>query len=277
MARNLGEVLGVFATLNLRGPDADLFQTSADLPNLVRLEEQIKTLKPPAWPEDLLGPIDQDLAAKGRGHYEAIGCVDCHPADRPYPSTVPNRFGRSLIETRMVPLAEIGTDPTAALNFLRRTAEPGIFDAELGPDPAPAAQLLGLSVRQVIASQFDDLQLDQAEQLRYLDRRVDMAPTPEHLGSYKARPLAGIWATAPYLHNGSVPNLLELLLPAAKRSPSFRIGSRVFDAERVGFDVDEGDFEFRADLPGNSNAGHEYGAGLTDEERRELLEYLKTL
>ncbi len=107
--------------------------------------------------------------------------------------------------------------------------------------------------------------------------------------AYKARELNGIWATAPYLHNGSVPSLYELLLPAERRSRRFYVGSAEFDPRRVGLRVEsfQGGFEFVTDIPGNSNAGHEYrdgprgngviGPALTEQERWDLLEYLKTL
>jgi hypothetical protein len=98
---------------------------------------------------------------------------------------------------------------------------------------------------------------------------------------YKARPLDGIWATAPYLHNGSVPNLYQLLLPSTERATTFQVGSRVFDPVNVGFVSDEGPFRFDTLLKGNSNKGHEgsrYGTDkLSDKERWELVEYLKTL
>lgn len=95
--------------------------------------------------------------------------------------------------------------------------------------------------------------------------------------AYKGRPLNGIWATAPYLHNGSVPNLVELLKRPADRTKQFRLGSREFDVVNVGFTIDQGDFLFDTTLPGNSNAGHDYTEQLTDDDRRDLLEYLKTL
>ncbi len=101
---------------------------------------------------------------------------------------------------------------------------------------------------------------------------------------YKGRPLNGIWATAPYLHNGSVPNLAALLQPAAKRPTSFSIGVRTFDPVNVGFLQDVPGFaRFNVNNPdgtpitGNSNAGHEFGANLTDQERYQLVEYMKTL
>jgi hypothetical protein len=100
------------------------------------------------------------------------------------------------------------------------------------------------------------------------------------LKSYKARPLNGIWATAPYLHNGSIPTLYDLLLPKKRpgdpesgeyRPDEFVVGSREFDPVKVGFKSSgyEG-FTFNTRgiwddrtggyTKGNSNAGHEYGA-----------------
>ena len=103
--------------------------------------------------------------------------------------------------------------------------------------------------------------------------------------AYKARPLNGIWTGAPYLHNGSVPNLYELMLPAAERSRTFYVGSWEYDPVRVGYVNQPAPGAFLVDtgLPGNSNAGHEYGTGgdglpvLTDEEIWALVEYMKTL
>ena len=94
---------------------------------------------------------------------------------------------------------------------------------------------------------------------------------------YKGRPLNGIWATAPYLHNGSVPNLDELLKKPEKRLAKFRVGSQEFDPVKVGFRIDVGDFEFDTTQPGNSNAGHEYSVEFNPEEREQLVEYMKAL
>ncbi len=95
---------------------------------------------------------------------------------------------------------------------------------------------------------------------------------------YKARPLNGIWATAPYLHNGSVINLDELLKPAKDRLKKFRLGTMEFDTKGVGFKND-GPFELDTTVqPGNSNLGHEYGEVVfTEAERAQLIEYMKTL
>lgn len=112
--------------------------------------------------------------------------------------------------------------------------------------------------------------------------------TEDMLLGYKARPLDGIWATGPFLHNGSVPNLYELLRSPSNRSASFPIGTREFDPIRVGFSIspdavgNSQRFNTRdsmgREIRGNSNSGHDYGnENFTDDERYELIEYMKTL
>lgn len=91
----------------------------------------------------------------------------------------------------------------------------------------------------------------------------------------------GIWASAPYLHNGSIPNLDELLKrPAERSNATFRVGSREFDPVKVGFKTDSGE-EFNPNLPGNTNGGHDYhhsdGRSFSETERKQLIEYLKSL
>ena len=91
--------------------------------------------------------------------------------------------------------------------------------------------------------------------------------------------MSGIWASAPYLHNGSVPSLVELLKPPAERVQHFRVGSREFDPTTVGLATVAGDAStaFDTTLPGNANAGHVYGTALAEADKRDLLEYLKSL
>jgi len=102
-------------------------------------------------------------------------------------------------------------------------------------------------------------------------------------GGYANHPLQGIWVRAPYLHNGSVPSLDDLLKAPDQRTKKFYAGNDVYDQARVGFVSDkpaEGErtfVEFDTTLKGNSNSGHVYGIGLSDADRRALLEYLKTL
>jgi hypothetical protein len=107
--------------------------------------------------------------------------------------------------------------------------------------------------------------------------------------AYKVRPLNGVWATPPYLHNGSIPNIYLLLFPVSERPKTFYLGGREYDPENVGYRYDKisGGFEFDTAIRGNHNTGHEFnddksnvkviGRGLMPEERRALIEYLKTL
>jgi hypothetical protein len=107
-------------------------------------------------------------------------------------------------------------------------------------------------------------------------------PPPNPDGpAYESRVLSGVWATAPYLHNGSVPNLWELMKPPAERITTFKVGSRAFDPVNVGYAIDESPFRngtFTVDPSnGNGNGGHDYGKGLTEQERWSIIEYMKTL
>lgn len=101
------------------------------------------------------------------------------------------------------------------------------------------------------------------------------APEP----CYKSRSLRGIWATAPCLHNGSVRNMRQLLLPSEQREKIFRVGTREYDPDNLGFE-NKGGFVFDTGLPGNSNRGHEYGTSVLSKDPAlvdALLEYIKTL
>lgn len=104
----------------------------------------------------------------------------------------------------------------------------------------------------------------------------------EPLSGYVAQFLDGIWLRAPYLHNGSVPTLADLLTPAAERPQSFWRGYDVYDPGRVGFIVQGAAAEragthYDTTLRGNGNQGHEFGTALPEADKAALLEYLKTL
>ena len=102
---------------------------------------------------------------------------------------------------------------------------------------------------------------------------------------YANMPLDGLWLRAPYLHNGSVPTLRDLLEPAAQRPKVFYRGNNLYDPVRVGFvsNVAEEDgklyFEFDTRIDGNTNVGHEgkaYGTELSADDKTALVEFLKT-
>lgn len=100
---------------------------------------------------------------------------------------------------------------------------------------------------------------------------------------YIAPPLDGIWATAPYLHNGAIPDLASLL--NSKERPSYwqRSGdSRDYNYQKVGWNYKEktngsGKWTYDTTIPGYSKAGHYFGDKLSNGERSSVIEYLKTL
>jgi hypothetical protein len=102
---------------------------------------------------------------------------------------------------------------------------------------------------------------------------------------YANQPLDGLWLRGPYLHNGSVPTLRDLLEPARQRPALFYRGYDVIDRQQVGFvsnvprEKERAYFEFDTSLPGNGNFGHEgptYGTELPAADKDALVEFLKT-
>lgn len=288
LERNVVEVIGVFARINLNRPGILGYPSTVNTANQLILEEGlIRKLRSPQWPEDILGKIDRPMAAKGQVLYKQY-CQNCH--------TVVDRNGTSRVQVNLTPLAEIGTDPTMATMVACRTADTGALAGTqqppfLGPVLKSTDYVASLAANAGLGAITGSVVpkgtrktaaagKTQTTNLRPWIRSNLNAPGEcvENLKQYIGRPLGGIWATAPYLHNGSVPNLYELLLPGEQRSAKFRVGSREFDPANVGFIDSEGPFEFDTTIPGNSNKGHEYGTNqLTEEQRRQLVEYMKTL
>jgi hypothetical protein len=100
---------------------------------------------------------------------------------------------------------------------------------------------------------------------------------------YESRVMQGIWAAAPYLHNGSVPTLTELLTPDSQRVSQFMVGP-AYDIQNVGLAAQQTKFNYTLKTTdysdrnsGNSRCGHNYGTGFSAADKKALLEYLKSL
>lgn len=306
MTRNAGEALGVFARANLDANSPDVFKSNVNVENLYKIEKLLggtsifTGLVEPKWPEEILGKIDRDLAAKGERLYQQY-CQTCHlPAmnteafqDEQYWTTLGDNKTLEYLKVTMKNLYAIGTDAKAAENWYQRTVNLGTLAQNyLEPKDfendgiVTAGMALPFVVEKTVGKQYDDLQLTPQQREEYNGNRPNLARAPL---AYKARPLNGIWATAPFLHNGSVPNLYEMLVPASERTKEFYLGSKEFDPKAVGFQTDKisGGFLLDTSLAGNFNSGHEFrgdgtGAGvvgpqLSEEQRQALVEYLKTL
>jgi len=433
LARNVGEALGVGAIAPLLSsmraplPPEARFRSSVDLNGLVRIEHTLQMLRPPAWPEQILGPIDRARAARGAELF-VKHCQECHGPHVAEPArqqaSAPLKRGEGLEwRIEVIPLEHIGTDPAAAQGFMDRRydlSSTGLHDSELQaalrplmlrdllrdvrfrlkevvrlrteaklplgdlpgvlanyPDPdasavpsLPAAsfaaidaalakvvdplpqipgpesrpydppgcainchlrnlvwdlrqgtrhidQVLGaLDVRQLTEGAALNLVGILIKNKYYADHGIDWATQqciegfgaldlPQQVAGYKPRPLEGVWATAPFLHNGSVPTLYQMLLPPDQRDKRFFVGRREYDPVHVGFvtqpdaDGDDDGFWLDTGIDGNHNSGHAFSADaatwakhvanpkdnplppgvigpeFSDQQRYDLVEYLK--
>lgn len=296
MVRNIGEALGVRARVNLTNP-AKLYQSTVNVKNLWEMESLLAGptafdgLQPPAWPAEIFGPIDVTKAQKGAELYKRH-CQHCHLPPLNSAEIQESRFwedgqdGKRFLKLNVIPLEEIGTDPREATDWAQRKAVTGV----LGLGTVSAAEGLRVVTGRIREMKYDQLGLSAQQRMEWSGFRDDGVTAPL---AYRARPLSGLWATPPFLHNGSVPTLYQMLVPAEKRDKVFYTGSRQFDPKNVGYLTNkfDGAFEFRTDQPsdphpGNSSAGHEFrntpgrgviGPELSDEERWAIIEYLKTL
>jgi hypothetical protein len=315
LSRNTGEVFGVFADFSPRKralpPSFDFSRNSVKFAGLQALEEKISTLKPPPWPFE----IKPDLVDKGRILF-AQNCGSCHEEKRlpqgtwltPVMAvgTDPKMFDNSQ-RTSQTGILEGALSPNppgsrlsnpAATGDVLATTVVGALVNEAFPFP-PKLPNPNSGVWQAIHKDLENLFSDsekapdlvslldpkvRADLRSHVESRLaNMFKVPGEPRAYESRVLHGIWATAPYLHNGSVPNLWELLTPPAQRKPSFMVGSKKYDPVNVGYVTDDSPFKDGKLVvgsgaePGNSNAGHDFGKDLTDDERWALIEYLKQL
>ncbi len=327
LGRNTGEVIGVFGILDWSAQESGFslsalitgekskkhkidFKSSIDLTNLGRIESHLNSLQSPVWPEDILGKVDRATAKRGQLVYNEY-CAACH-------QVIERDNWNRLVVANISSVDVVGTDPTMASNSVAYTGYAGNFesvyqDTDVGSvvvqKRAPVVQVLTAATKGAVATPDADKWAvrrfaDWAYMLgkSFFDNKIkasvksgnykpDTTANPyQSLLSYKARSLNGIWATAPYLHNGSVPNLWTLLLPAEERPTEFCVGNREFDPVNVGFNTEGCDKtdpkdkrRFIVEPLGNHNTGHEYGTGkdgkekLTEQERWDLIEYIKTL
>lgn len=304
MARNVGESLGVGATLTffdehgqpLQG--ADRYPSSVRVRDLHLIEQTLQRLKPPNWPQEVFGKVDLARAAQGRDLFKD-NCAGCHVP------TVDHSSGHPVAQLHMLPTEVIGTDPTSADNIAEQT-----FDvSSLQWNPAELMQRTDVQFEPALKD-LDLHKVSVATGLAFVTAFVEerayreAGVSPSERGrmdgfnlpigvrqwrAYKARPLAGVWATPPFLHNGSVPSIYQLLSPQDERASTFYRGSFDYDPQHLGYQTGpfKGAFLYDTRITGNHNSGHEFRDGprgrgvigrlLQPEERWALLEYLKVL
>ncbi len=341
LARNVGEVVGVFGDLEMqeapfwtRWLKPISYSSNVDIEGLGYLESMVKTLKSPVWPSDVLPAVDVVKAAQGEVLFDKT-CKGCH-------QVIAREDEYDRYKAKRVPVKRVGTDPVTANNADRHCAETLIlegtkktifFGKEFGKQSAaisiPVNGAVGVIIshpkksleaglrpmrtkvehtrskteapftREHEAALDADVASHKKSMQDYVDEHIkaldeihrsgtdkdgqSSCGDPDQVLVYKARPLNGIWATAPYLHNGSVPNLWAMLQTGEERPDTFWVGSREFDPKHVGFNTSSGLNEFKVNddqgvvRAGNSNEGHEYGTNWSDEEKWAVVEYMKTL
>jgi mono/diheme cytochrome c family protein len=324
MVRNAGESLGVSAELNLTEPSKGLFKSSVDVKKLFEMEQMVKGepakegepapqpnakdgfpgLKSPKWPADLLGTPVPELVKAG-GDLYVKHCAGCHgpsPASEAFfdfsnkKRWRTNENGEHILLLENISIEHIGTDPAQAEDMRNRTVA---LPANLGIDKTSFALALGAVVEKTVDYIYDrqtDKEGKPLPPLTAAERQRLNGYMPDELRAdlaYKVRPLNGIWATPPYLHNGSVPTIYKLLSPLSERPTTFWLGNREYDPENLGYETHaiKNGFEFNTKIRGNSNSGHRFEEGYSEdksvkgiigpllkpEERKALIEYLKTL
>ena len=292
---------------------------SANFHGLNKLESLIKKIGPPKWP----GKLDAKLVAEGEKVWnkkdpneDNESCADCHAIKK-------GKFRSLLHETWATPLKDVGTDSREVNLLSSQVKTGVLEGATIFPDKAPlkavdsAFSVLGTVVGGAILQHYLGVELSakEAKEANKIDRwlskfkaetsklaeelddfgslndlkqtfpleATDAKPAATPSYPYESRVLEGIWAAAPYLHNGSVASLAELLTPADKRLAEFKVGPE-YDLDKVGLAATQTKFNFTYKTTGcddrnsgNSRCGHDYGTTFPDQEKKALLEFMKAL
>lgn len=319
--RNVGQALGLGAMVT-----TDKLDTTINVTNLDRLENLAHKIKIPEWNDVFKEVLDPNDSQKYISEFEidmnsdrlkrgfeiyAKECQSCHESNRLVgPSGV-------LREYNMFPLSQKdgayspNTDIRAAMNAIVpvkvRTQKGDVIEV-------PFEEKIFNDVAGIKARYYDQYKIspEQQSKMEFRDIRGFEFFRDTYLGSennkkgnnygkmekgngYKAKHLAGIWATAPYLHNGSVPNMMLLLTRDTERPKYFNVRSNEFDPATLGFK----DWQRPGDKPcteeeemlcfntletgkngqpiGNSNVGHNWGVNLSHDDKLDLINFLKYL
>jgi hypothetical protein len=322
--RNVGQALGLGAMVT-----SDKLDSTINVHNLDRLENLVHKIKVPEWKE-IFKPVlnkedsqtyleefeidmSYDRLKSGYAIYEQ-NCKSCHESDKLVgPAGI-------LREYNMYPLSSKdgkyspNTDPRAAMNaivavksrdkngnIITTPFEEKIFNDVAGIK-ARYYQKYGITAEQQAKWEFREFRGFEFFRDTYLgskdNKKGNTYGKMEKGNGYKAKHLSGIWATAPYLHNGSVPNMMLLLTQDTERPQYFNVKSNEFDPKHLGYkdwdrgnkpcDLKDKDDEvrcFNTELVdektgkpmGNSNKGHNWGTNLSNQEKLDLINFLKYL
>lgn len=310
--RNVGQSLGLGSIIL----DPMTLESTTNLHNLDKMEHLVHKIRVPEWKEVFKEQsktytelqINEALLPRGYEIYKS-NCMGCHET---------NKFaGPSMVlrEYQMFPLSP--SDGKYSPNTDRYAATNAIKPITNDTDPVlvklvPFEQSIFTGVGAIKAKYYKDYNIsdEKRKEMEFFnirgyeffrdtyngfdkqdDHKNNYGNIAKGLG-YKARHLSGVWATAPFLHNGSVPNMWELLKPSKQRPKYFNVYSMKFDPKYFGAPASEWnrnnkkcDLDDKVDkevcfdttMAGNSNVGHEWGTTLADADKMALIEFLKYL
>ncbi|KMW58821.1 hypothetical protein AIOL_003801 [Candidatus Rhodobacter oscarellae] len=243
---------------------AGVSPVTVDAESLFRIRDWIDTLEAPKFP----GEINMALAETGAPLFETH-CAACHGMGNA-------DYDEQLAAYEVAMAAKETGEDHAAEALIKPTR----YDYDTGKYPY-LGQVVGLEEIGTDVGRWASYDQDFAAAQMGL-----YAGTPYRFRHFKKtdgyanHPLDGIWARSPYLHNGSVPTLRDLMNTAAERPKTWLRGARELDLVKVGYRSDArsgGTFTYDTNVLGNGNAGHEYGTSLSDAEKDAIVEYMKTL
>jgi hypothetical protein len=275
LGQNVPTALAVYGQIALSDKPYWGYHSSVEIKNLGLFQRHYYQLTSPLWPDHLLGKPDPEDVSRGKTLY-TTECLACH--------AISNRFdSQRQFTSVLVPLESIGTDPAMASNFVDRRVNSGKLAGQktllfagpvIGAQTQPVELVAHAAIGALLRHPLDSLTALYTEFAKNPATELDFTRK-----AYRARPLNGIWTSAPYLHNGSVPSVWDLLQPPAQRPVQFYVGSHQLDSDKLGFDAKPGPHRslFDTRLAGNSNQGHLYGTQLPERDKRALIAYLKTL
>ena len=267
--------------------------------------QQCLNLQNPQRVADIDGRLRYELDADG--HIVGLAC-DREGDDPSKPKCTPENDHVPEWRVALLPIRDVGTDRNAALNFannrydasrlgwtadeLRELCLPEETIASIDPKNLSAVEGLNLMSLSIARRYFRQHPPGSPEELmKYMGYGIlDFPRTdPARLLNYKSRPLHGVWATPPFLHNGSVRTVFQMISPRDERERVFWSGTKEYDPKHLGYRNDPvpGAVKFDTSVTGNDNVGHEFNDGcqkngiigrrLSIEERYAILEYLKAM
>ncbi len=250
--RNFAQGIALLSDFN-----SDTYESTITIQKLEDIQGFTRKYQPPVWPENILGKVNMRMVNMGKQVFQE-NCLNCHNPKRE------TFTGPGSIEYNYL---NVGTDNTYFTNQTKDFYGKSFIDDVLPPVMS--------KVKAAAASNGGIKDMAPFEIGR--EKAVWRAPK---FNTIVAKPLWGIWATAPYLHNGSVINMRQLLDKPEYRFTKFHVGSIEYDVNNMGFMNKQTAYSslFETDCTncaGNSNRGHNYGTNLSDTQKNALIEFLK--